>query len=99
MMAVGAKGVISVLSNIVPETVARICALCLSGRFSEAFALYSKYAKLCRALFCDVNPIPVKAAMKQLGTDSGMLRLPLTELDAEKCTQLQKILSETISPC
>lgn len=93
MMAVGAKGVISVLSNVVPDAVVRICHLCLAGRFAEGLELYKKYSGLCRALFCDVNPIPVKAAMKMLDMDSGMLRLPLVELSQEKTLQLKSAMA------
>ncbi len=93
MMAVGAKGVISVLSNVVPEAVARLCQLCLSGRFDDGFDLYRKYSALCRALFWDVNPIPVKAAMKILGRDSGRLRLPLAQLEQDKCSALSDTMA------
>lgn len=94
MMSIGAKGLISVLSNVVPGVTARMCALCLAGRFAEAFELYKKYSGLCRMLFCDVNPIPVKAAMQMLGTDSGALRLPLTELSGEKKAKIYAALAE-----
>ena len=83
LMALGALGVISVASNVVPGAVAKLCALCLDGAFSEATALYAKYAPFFSALFIETNPIPVKAAMKALGTDSGLLRLPLVEIGAE----------------
>ncbi|MDO4991090.1 MAG: 4-hydroxy-tetrahydrodipicolinate synthase [Eubacteriales bacterium] len=83
LMALGALGVISVASNVVPGAVAKLCALCLDGAFSEATALYARYAALISALFIETNPIPVKAAMKVLGMDSGLLRLPLVEIAAE----------------
>ena len=83
LMALGALGVISVASNVVPGAVAKLCALCLDGAFSDAAALYDKYAAFFSALFIETNPIPVKAAMKALGTDSGLLRLPLVEIGAE----------------
>ena len=83
LMALGALGVISVASNVVPGAVAKLCALCLDGAFSEATALYARYAAFFSALFIETNPIPVKAAMKVLGTDSGLLRLPLVEIGAE----------------
>ena len=83
LMALGALGVISVASNVVPGAVAKLCALCLDGAFSDAAALYAKYAAFISALFIETNPIPVKAAMKALGTDSGLLRLPLVEISAE----------------
>lgn len=83
MMAMGAKGVVSVASNIVPGAVAKLCSLCLEGRFEEAMALFARYHALFAALFAETNPIPVKAAMKLMGLDSGILRLPLTEIGEE----------------
>lgn len=88
MMALGALGVISVASNIIPGLISKLCALCLEGDFKEATALYSKYARLFASLFIETNPIPVKAAMKMLGTDSGLLRLPLTEIGSENLGRL-----------
>ena len=83
LMSLGALGVISVASNIVPGAVAKLCALCLDGNFEEAAALYGKYAALISALFIETNPIPVKAAMQLMDMDSGLLRLPLVEISAE----------------
>lgn len=83
MMSLGALGVISVASNIVPGAVAKICELCLEQEFKEASELFAKYNQLFSALFVETNPIPVKAAMKLMGMDSGILRLPLTELSQE----------------
>lgn len=94
MMALGALGVISVASNIVPATVASLCARCLSGDFPGAAALYSKYARLFAALFIETNPMPVKAAMEVLGTDSGMLRLPLTQISDGHREELRSVLEE-----
>ncbi len=88
LMSMGAKGVISVMSNILPLETAKICSLCITGEYSAAFELYKKYSSFCDALFIEVNPIPVKAAMKQLGTDRGHLRLPLTELNGKKLDTL-----------
>lgn len=83
LMSLGALGVISVASNIVPGTVAKLCALCLEGKYEEATDLYAKYAALISALFIETNPIPVKAAMQLMGMDSGILRLPLVEIAKE----------------
>lgn len=83
MMALGAKGVISVASNIVPDAVALLCALCLSGRFDAAALLNDRYAALFHALFIEVNPIPVKAAIEVLGLCSGELRLPLCPINQQ----------------
>ncbi len=94
MMAMGAKGVISVASNIVPSVVAKLCSLCLEGSFQEAMALFARYNALFGALFIETNPIPVKAAMKLLGTDSGLLRLPLTEIGDEHLQKLKTVMQE-----
>lgn len=88
LMALGALGVISVASNIVPGTVAKLCALCLEGNFEEASALYGKYAALISALFIETNPIPVKAAMQLMNMDSGKLRLPLVPISQENKAKL-----------
>ena len=94
MMAMGAKGVISVASNIVPAVVAKLCSLCLEGSFQDAMALFARYNALFGALFIETNPIPVKAAMKLLGTDSGLLRLPLTEIGDEHLQKLKTVMQE-----
>ena len=92
MMAMGAKGVISVASNLVPAAVAKLCALCLEGSFPKAMALAARYQPLFSALFAETNPIPVKAAMKLMGTDSGLLRLPLWEISEEHLQQLKNAM-------
>ena len=94
MMALGAKGVISVASNVLPAEVARLCALCLAGDYAAALALYSKYAELFRLLFVETNPIPVKAAMALLGLDSGTLRLPLVDISPEHREQLKNSMQK-----
>ena len=94
MMALGALGVISVASNIVPAVVSSLCALCLSGDFKGATELYCKYASLFSALFIETNPMPVKAAMELLQTDSGRVRLPLTEISEEHREQLKQELEK-----
>ena len=83
LMSLGALGVISVASNIVPATISKLCDLCLNGHFDEATTLYGKYAALISALFIETNPIPVKAAMQLMGIDSGKLRLPLVSISQE----------------
>ena len=94
LMSLGALGVISVASNIVPGAVAKLCALCLEGSYAEATELYAKYASLFSALFIETNPIPVKAAMKMMGMDSGILRLPLTEISQESFETLLKAMRD-----
>ncbi len=83
IMALGGLGVVSVAGNLVPGAVAKLCALCLEGDYAAAAALQTKYAPLFAALFVETNPIPVKAAMRLLERDSGLLRLPLTEISEE----------------
>ncbi len=94
MMALGAKGVVSVASNLVPTAVSSICAMCSTGNFSGATELYSKYAALFAGLFIETNPMPVKAAMQMAGLDSGILRLPLTEISPEHRENLRQIMAE-----
>ena len=81
MMALGARGVISVASNLVPDVIARLCRLCLSGDYHAAAALHARYAELFNLLFSEVNPIPVKAAMAMLGRCGEELRLPLVPME------------------
>ncbi len=95
MMALGALGVISVASNVVPAAVAKLCSLCLDGDFEQAQQLYFKYSRLFSDLFIETNPIPVKAAMKLIGLDCGALRLPLTEISPQNLVRL----SETMRGC
>ena len=95
MMALGALGVISVASNIVPAVTAKLCALCLEGDFSAATELYGKYAKLFSTLFIETNPIPVKAAMKLMDMDSGILRLPLVEISEGNLANLKAVMRES----
>lgn len=92
MMALGAKGVISVASNIIPAEVEKLCQLCLAGNFKDAEELHIKYAELFDALFIEVNPIPVKTAMKLTGMDTGELRLPLVEMAPGNLSKLKSCL-------
>lgn len=79
-LSVGAQGVISVLSNIMPETVHEICALYAGGRVKESAAKQIAVSDLISALFCETNPIPIKTAMALLRRDSGKVRLPLVAM-------------------
>ena len=79
----GGKGVISVLSNVAPRQTHDICQLYFDGKVRESADLQIKLLPLINALFCDVNPIPVKEAVCMMGWDAGMCRLPLVELDPE----------------
>ena len=92
IMALGGKGVISVLSNVAPTETAAMTEAALAGDFDTAAALQIHLLPLTEALFSQVNPIPVKAAMKHMGYDCGICRLPLTVLSKEKDAALQKAL-------
>ncbi|MBX3358519.1 MAG: 4-hydroxy-tetrahydrodipicolinate synthase [Phycisphaeraceae bacterium] len=92
--SVGAVGVVSVISNIVPAKMTALCSAFLGGRWSEALSLHREVFPLCRASFLETNPIPVKAAMKLLGRDNGVLRLPMTEATGETVKTLQAVLTE-----
>lgn len=92
VMAVGGSGVISVLSNVAPEKTKAMAEAALDGDFDTAAALQLKLLPLIRSLFSEVNPIPVKAAMKELGFDCGHCRLPLTPMNEEKFRKLKALL-------
>ena len=92
MMSVGAKGVISVLSNVVPKQTHEMCEYCLSGDYKKATELQLKYFSLIKALFSEVNPIPVKTAMNLMGFEAGELRLPLYEMEEKNLSNLKKIM-------
>lgn len=81
MMAVGATGVVSVLSNIVPAAVVRLCALAQENDFAAARVLHENYYRLANALFIEANPIPVKAALADMGLIAEEYRLPLCEME------------------
>lgn len=92
-MALGAQGVISVLSNVLPAETQAMAQAALDGDFDTAADLQIRLLPIIEALFCEVNPIPVKAAMKLIGYDCGECRLPLTALSPEKLERLKKALS------
>lgn len=80
VMSLGGKGVISVMSNILPHQTHEICRLCLENDFKSAAELALKYNEIANKLFIDVNPVPVKEAMNMMGMIVGPCRLPLYEL-------------------
>lgn len=92
MMALGAKGVISVASNVVPQAIADLCTACFDGNYHEAERLHMKYAPLFTALFSETNPIPVKTALNLMGMNGGLLRLPLVEMQANHLQELKDVL-------
>ena len=91
-MALGAKGVISVVSNVYPQLMAEMTQLCLDGKFDEAAKLQVSTIGLVDALFIEVNPIPVKVAMNMMGLDVGKLRMPLCDMSAAHKEVLAKAL-------
>lgn len=94
LMERGGKGVISVLSNIAPKAAHDIPALYLEGKKEESKALMDKYMKLAKAMFVDVNPIPVKEAVSLIGFNAGPCRLPLIEMDEKNKAYVKATMEE-----
>lgn len=92
MMSMGAKGVISVLANIAPRAVADMSQACLDGDYKKGAQLQLKYLDVIDKLFCEVNPIPVKAAMNLMGMEVGQCRLPLCDMAPENLEKLKAAL-------
>jgi 4-hydroxy-tetrahydrodipicolinate synthase len=94
IMSVGGEGVISVVGNIVPGDVVAMLKAWSAGKIEEAVKLHHKLFPLCRDMLgLSTNPIPIKAAMKLLGRDTGEMRLPMTPLDAASEAKLRKTLA------
>lgn len=89
MMALGAHGIISVASNLIPAEVSRLCELCFAGDFKVASEQYFKLADIFECLFIETNPIPVKTAMNIAGMNVGKLRLPLVNMAPENIEKLK----------
>lgn len=83
LMSLGAKGVISVLSHVIPKETHMMTRFCLDNNFSEAAKLQIKYLDLINNLFIEVNPIPVKEAVNLMGVNAGPCRLPLCDMSEE----------------
>ena len=94
IMALGGKGVISVVSNILPKETHELCAACLAGDFKCGTAAQLKYLKLINALFCEVNPVPVKTAAALMGLCDEELRLPLCEMEDANRERLVGIMKD-----
>lgn len=94
MLSIGASGVISVLSNILPKQTHDMVALFHQGDVQGSLDLQLKYLDVIHALFCEVNPIPVKEAMKILGMPVGGYRLPLCSMDFKNRERLYQVLQE-----
>lgn len=95
LLSVGGKGVISVAANVAPAQMHQMCQLWFDGKTKESAAMQLELSELCSALFCDVNPIPVKAAMNMLGWDAGDCRLPLVEPSEANLARIEKALRDT----
>src|ERR671910_1430432 len=94
MMGIGAMGVISVVSNISPEAVSALTSACLTGEFGSGRSLHLALFDLCRAMFVETNPTPVKAAAALLGYSSPEVRLPLTPLSEAAQRRVETALAE-----
>ncbi len=95
MMSVGAKGIISVASNIIPGELSRMVGLALAGNYAEARKIHAKYYRLFCNLFIETNPVPVKAAMEMLGMGKAEYRLPLCEISEKNA----EVLRATMKNC
>ena len=92
IMSIGAKGVISVLSNVAPKQTHDICAKFMEGKIEEARQLQFDALELVNALFCEVNPIPVKHALNLMGMEVGPLRMPLCEMEEANLERLKNAM-------
>ena len=94
LLALGGKGVISVLSNVAPKETHDICAKFFEGDLEGSAKEQYRAIPLCNALFCEVNPIPVKMALNLMGKEVGSLRPPLTDMEEENVAKLEKAMKE-----
>lgn len=94
ILSLGGIGVISVLSNIAPRQTHDICEKYFAGDVKGSMELQLKAMDLCDALFCEVNPIPVKKALNLMGMEAGGLRLPLTEMEETNAKKLEKAMKD-----
>lgn len=93
MMAVGAKGVISVANNLIPKQISQMCKLALAGKFKEAREIHDRYWDLFKVLFIETNPIPVKTAAYMMGLiKDGEIRLPLYHMSEKNRQKLEEVL-------
>ena len=94
-MAIGGKGVISVISNVAPRKVSDLCAAMSAGKTAEGAKLHYELAPLCRACFLETNPVPVKTALSLMGKMPLEVRLPLVEMLPENLKRLQESLKNS----
>ena len=93
IMSLGGKGVISVFSGVMPRETHELCAACLAGDFKKGAEMQLKYLKLMNTLFCEVNPVPVKAASALLGLCGPEIRLPLCEMEESNLQKLKSVMA------
>lgn len=93
LMSIGAKGVISVLSNIAPKQTHDICAKFLAGDVAGSCKMQLDAIELVEALFCEVNPIPVKHALNLMGMEAGPLRMPLSPMEPANLERLKNAMT------
>jgi len=93
IMSLGGKGVISVFSGVMPRETHELCAACLAGDFKKGAEMQLKYLKLMNTLFCEVNPVPVKAASALLGLCGPEIRLPLCEMEESNMQKLKSVMA------
>lgn len=94
ILSLGGKGVISVTSNVIPKDTHLLVKKYLEGDRQGSLELQLKAINLCNALFCEVNPIPVKKAVELMGLCGGTLRMPMTEMEAQNVERLRKAMAE-----
>lgn len=94
LLSLGGKGVISVLSNVAPRQTHEICSKYFEGDTAGSTAEQLRAIPLCDALFCEVNPIPVKKALNLMGKEAGTLRMPLTEMEEANAVKLEKAMKD-----
>ena len=94
LLSLGGIGVISVLSNVAPKETHELCAKFFEGDVEGSRKIQLEAIPLIDALFCEVNPIPVKKGMELLGLDRGVLRRPLTEMEEQNAEKLEKAMKD-----
>ncbi len=94
IMSLGGIGVISVLSNVAPKQTHDICQKFLDGDVAGSRKEQLRAIDLCDALFCEVNPIPVKAALNLMGKEVGGLHMPLSDMEPQNVERLKKAMQD-----
>ena len=94
LISIGAKGVISVLSNLIPGRIKAMTNAALAGQFDTARSMHLDLFALCDVMFIETNPIPIKTAMAMVGLDTGELRLPLCAMAEANRVRLEQVMAE-----